>query len=253
MQPDDFDNFARVLDAAYSMHSKSLTADARSLFFASLGEYSLADVRRAFSAHLRDPQRGQFPPKPADLIAQLRGAPEQDGRPGAEEAWAISLASLDESATVVWTQDMAEAFEISKACGDDEVAMRMAFKDAYTRIVGQRRAAGISPVWLTSLGFDASKRQAVIADAVRLNRIPLASVQHLLPAPDALAIGYDAPSESQSEEGLARLKSIMATMPSQEEKLERANAARIARERQQLAQAKSAAAQRVDEYQRVHA
>ena len=91
MQPEDFDNFARVLDAAYSLHSKSLTSDARSLFFGALGKYSLAEVRKAFSAHISDPQRGQYPPKPADLIAHLQGDASKDGRPDASEAWAIAV------------------------------------------------------------------------------------------------------------------------------------------------------------------
>ena len=48
------------------------------------------------------------------LGAVLERIEEQDGRPGADEAWAIALGALDEADTVVWTDEMAEAFAIAR-------------------------------------------------------------------------------------------------------------------------------------------
>lgn len=253
MQQADFDNFARVLDAAYALHSKALTADARSLFFAALAEFSIADVRKAFSAHLRDPQAGRFPPKPADLIGHLRGASADDGRPGAEEAWAIAVTSTDERATVVWTQDMAEAFAIAQpvlAMGDD-VGARMAFKESYSRIVAQRRAQGVAPSWSAALGWDSAGREKALVDAVRLNRLPLAKVRHMLPNPEVtLSLEFDDHASAEvSEEGLARVKEILSALPTQAELQERASNERVAAEKSHMAFLKKAAAQRVAEYQ----
>lgn len=183
MQPDDFDSFARVLDAAYSLHSKSLTSDARALFFSAMSEFSLADVRKAFSAHIKDPQRGQFPPKPADLIAQLRGDSANDGRPDAEEAWAISRGAVDEDETVVWTQECAAAFAKVEhlLLARDDVAARMSFKRVYERMVEQARAQKIVTHWFSSNGRDPQRREYVIAQAVRDGRLTLEHAKTIVP------------------------------------------------------------------------
>lgn len=184
MQPDDFDNFSCVLDAAYSLHSKSLTSEARALFFSAMSEFSLADVRKAFSAHIKDPQRGQYPPKPADLIAQLLGDSANDGRPEAEEAWSISRGALDEDETVVWTQECAAAFAKVEHLLEarDDVAARMSFKKIYDRLVEQARSQGVAPHWFSSNGRDAQRREYVIAQAVRDRRLSLEHARTIAPA-----------------------------------------------------------------------
>lgn len=181
MQPDDFENFSRVLDASYSLHGKSLNADARALFFAALGKYSLADVRKAFSAHIADPQRGQFAPKPADLIAQLIGDASKDGRPDSAEAWSIAIKARDEGESVCWTQEIAEAFESARAIESDEFGARTAFASKYNRLVESARADGRKPVWFISYGHDASRRESVALEAVRVGLLQIEHVRKALP------------------------------------------------------------------------
>lgn len=247
MLPDDFDNFARVLDAAYSLHSKSLTADARSLFFAALAEFSLPDVRKAFSAHIKDPQRGQYPPKPADLIAHLRGNPESDGRPDANEAWAIALRSRDERATVVWTQDCAEAFAICVPVLDkgDEIGARMAFKSAYERIVANGRTTGSPAKWVASLGFDAEMREAALSEAVRSNRLQISDVSHVVPQLAAPDEPYDAEKAAQN---LAYIRELLDGIESPLQRIERERAERLEAERRSMEELKQQAQSRVDAY-----
>lgn len=184
MQQTDFNDFSNVLDAVYSLHNKSITAEARAIFFAALSEYSLAEVRKAFQAHVKDPQRGQYPPKPADLIAHLIGNAANDGRPDSEEAWAISRGAGDEDETVVWTQECAAAFAKVEQLllARDDVAARMAFKSAYTRLVEQARSEGRAPVWYASPGRDATRREYVIAQAVREKRLAIEYAQKIVPA-----------------------------------------------------------------------
>jgi hypothetical protein len=209
MQPEDFDNFARVLDAAYSLHSKSLTADARSLFFAALGKYSLAEVRKAFSAHISDPQRGQYPPKPADLIAHLQGDASKDGRPDASEAWAIAVRSRDEAETVCWTQEMAEAFAIASNVDNDEFGARNAFTSKYNRLLEAARAAGRKAVWFMSYGHDASRREAAALEAVRAGHLQIEAVRVAVPSLCAPDNAYDA---GLAQENIARLRQLTASI-----------------------------------------
>jgi hypothetical protein len=111
-----------------------------------------------------------------------------DGRPGPEEAWAQM--PFDESQSVVWTDEMANAFGVARGLLDEgeKVAARMAFKEAYIRLVGEARDAGRPVSWSPSLGYDANGRDAVLADAVAKGRLTYEHAQDLspmLPAPTA--------------------------------------------------------------------
>lgn len=105
-----------------------------------------------------------------------------DGRPDADEAWSIALKAMDESATVVLNNEIAEAYGIAKDIfmSGDEVGARMAFRSAYDRIKGTARASGTVVQWFPSLGENKSGREPVLRDAVRLGRLSSNSVINLL-------------------------------------------------------------------------
>jgi hypothetical protein len=111
-----------------------------------------------------------------------------DGRPGAEEAWAQM--PFDESQSVVWTDEMANAFGVARGLLDegDKVAARMAFKEAYVRLVGESRDRGLAVTWSPSLGHDKNGHDAVLADAVARGRLTYdhaQSISPMLPPPSA--------------------------------------------------------------------
>lgn len=118
-----------------------------------------------------------------DVVSRI-----DDGRPGAEEAWA--LMPFYESQSVVWSDEMAQAFGI---CGPllaagDKVAARMAFKEAYTRLVAKARDAGQAVNWTPSLGHDERGRAVALRTAAEFGRITnehAASIAPELPAPSA--------------------------------------------------------------------
>lgn len=126
------------------------------------------------------------------LSAVAEAIAEQDGRPGADEAWAIAVNASDESATVVWTEEIAEAFAAAKPVLDvgDKIGARMAFRAAYERIVEEARKAAAPTVWKVSLGFDSTKRVEALTRAVERKRLPATSLQHCLPpSAEGIAIG----------------------------------------------------------------
>ena len=92
------------------------------------------------------------------------------------------LASLDESETVVWTDQVAEAAAVARPIleAGDEVGARMAFRDAYERIVRERAD---EPRWFPSLGSDAGRREAALDRAVADGRLRREHVDGLLPPP----------------------------------------------------------------------
>lgn len=118
-----------------------------------------------------------------DVISRI-----DDGRPGVEEAWAAM--PFDEMKTVVWTDEMARAYGVARGllADGERVAARMAFKEAYTRMVGEARDAGIPVVWTPSLGDDKNGRDAVLSEAVAQGKLSYEHAESLcpgLPAPQA--------------------------------------------------------------------
>ena len=138
-----------------------------------------------------------------------------DGRPGVEEAWA--MIPKDEYGSVVMTEEMAEAYGIAAPLINEgeTTAARMAFKEAYARIVERNKLAGISPKWFPSLGRDPEMRVTVLQEAVRLGRIGVEHAERIVPVnilnlPDhttLFAIEDKTPvSDEQARENMARLK-----------------------------------------------
>lgn len=181
MEQREFSKFAQVYDDVMGFYGKGAVAAQKVMFFRAMGGHSLAEVRAAFDAHVKDIERGRFAPLPADLLAQIERNRQADGRPTADEAWPIALASADEARTVVWSGETAEAWGIARPVylAGDEVGARMAFKAAYSRLVAEAREAREPARWSPSIGHDARLRDEALRIAVESGRLPVA----YLPAP----------------------------------------------------------------------
>lgn len=107
-----------------------------------------------------------------------------DGRPGAEEAWA--MIPRDEAQSVVWTEEMAQAWGVAAPLLEegDQVAARMAFAETYRKLIQAARDAGAAVKWTPSLGFDPYGREAVLLDSARRGRLTAQHVAGLLPHRD---------------------------------------------------------------------
>ena len=113
----------------------------------------------------------------ADVLDRIPGK-----HPGAEEAWSICGGCLNnERLTVVWTEEMSQAFGVAMGLQDDTVAARMAFKEAYAARVAEARAQGRMPKWTVSPGTDKDARELAIIDAVEKGRITTTYAQAVLP------------------------------------------------------------------------
>lgn len=173
MTPNEFDSFRKLLSGCLSMWDKAPSAESSAVWFRSLENYSMETLSAAFSAHMRDPVNGKFEPKPAHIIDQIEKASKTDGRPGAEEAWAIALAGKSEAETVVWTNECAQAWFAALPVMNmgDEVGARMAFKESYNRMVLEARNRREPVSWEVSEGFDKERRRVAIASAIDAGRI----------------------------------------------------------------------------------
>lgn len=251
MHSEDFDEFAQLLDDAYDLigvgANKIISGGAKSMFFAAMAKYPLETVRAALNAHCLHKERGRFTPKPADLIEQIEGMTGGDGRPGADEAWAIAITSRDESDTVVWTAEIAEAFSICSPVLElgDEVGARVAFKDAYTRLVNSARAGNKPAVWSVSLGWDGKKREEAIKRAHVAGLLPAPIVRTLLPNYS----GADSADQGGTPEGLKKVKEALAQIQDGWAKTAERRAAEVEAERNAELQRKREIARQVAEYE----
>lgn len=169
------DDVRRAMAAMAALYSKTLTVDAVEMLLGDLGVYPPVQILASLS---RCRQELRSFPSVAEIISRL---PERaGGHPGAEEAWA--MIPLTEGQSVVWTEEMADAYGVAQPLLDrDEIAARMAFKERYTALLGQARAEQRPPKWTASLGHDQTQREICLREAVRKGRITEGHAQELLP------------------------------------------------------------------------
>lgn len=115
----------------------------------------------------------------AAVVERLTGP---DCFPTANEAWAIALDSSDESRTAFITDEINRALLVARPVLDagDKIGARMAFMDAYKRLVDGAQRQRRKAEWQLSLGWDAENREQVIAQAAIEGRITKAEEQRLI-------------------------------------------------------------------------
>lgn len=211
MRNSDVPEFTKLLSDFLMGYGKPRPdADTIAFWFKSLSPFSPATIGQAFNSY--STERPDFAPAPNGIVARCK---LMDGRPEENEAWAVAITSRDERETVMWTEEMQEAFTLCRPVleSGDEIGARMAFKDAYSRLVLAARAQNRPAKWNVSAGWDNERRQLVVARAVSAG---------LLSGPQPhLAIGYEGDSQPVRPEGLERVKEALASLESPLDKLER--------------------------------
>lgn len=73
MQATDRTPFAELLTDALAFYGQTVSTFALSVWWQACQSFDMEQVRRALTAHAMDPERGNFAPKPADIVRQLQG------------------------------------------------------------------------------------------------------------------------------------------------------------------------------------
>lgn len=84
MQTDDFQKFHDGIAGVMGFYGRSVSRFALDVWWTALKGHDLAAIVDAFNRHLANPDAGQFPPKPADIIRMLQGSTQDS----ALRAWA---------------------------------------------------------------------------------------------------------------------------------------------------------------------
>ena len=186
------------------------------IWMAALEKFPPGVVANGVAAYLRDPDKGRFKPKIADIIGKCQIAMGGNGWLAADEAWARAPKSESESAML--TNEIVEALAVASEC-DDRIAARMAFKSTYDRLVDAARLEGRAPHYFISAGRDKRGLQKALSDGVKAGQIGIDAAVALLPPDYAEALIVEAGIKNHpllaapaSQAGRAQLKALMNTL-----------------------------------------
>jgi len=221
--------FAEAMQECAAVYRIELDAGMLGAYWRLLDGYPIDQVEMAFETHMRHPERGRFFPKPADLIAAMQDA--DDERPGADEAWSLAVLAMSEDETVVWTEEIIEAWGVALPIFEsgDKVGARMAFREAYLKAVGRARLVGKDVRWKVTLGTDKNRRIAALEAAIGKGQLQRCQVAHLLERleseGDGLAIAglltgnvTPLPQNKKIRERLAKLRQAIEQAPDPSER-----------------------------------
>jgi hypothetical protein len=183
-----------------------LSIPAMDMLVEMLDKYPEGKIRQAL-AECRDEIRGRI--TPADIVSRIR---ENDGRPTADEAWAMLPRS--EEQTVVWTDEMSASYGVaSHMMESDRVAARMSFISAYNTRVAEARGQASPVRWTATLGTYEAGRDHVVMDAVRKGR--LSPPQARVLCPELPPMAGEAPMLEQSTDHSADVRKFVAKIEEQ--------------------------------------
>jgi hypothetical protein len=188
MQNNDNIRFLAVISAMDEFYNRVTEKPALRIFWADLIDYDIADIEAACAAHRKDPDHCAFFPKSGDIIRQIRKLANNDGRIDWAEAFAVCIAATDERKTLVWSDEMREAwFSVSELYQLDKIAAKQSFKSIYERLVCEARAKRAAVRYSVSLGGSESHQREVLELAVKRGQLSFMAAKKVCPALDAPA------------------------------------------------------------------
>lgn len=73
MQANDAEGFQALLTDALAFYRQDVSRFTLDVWWQACRPFTLEQVRKAFTAHATDAERGRFPPMPADIVKHLQG------------------------------------------------------------------------------------------------------------------------------------------------------------------------------------
>lgn len=171
------------------VNNQALSEIALDIFLDDVEDYPFVAVMTAIR-NARKQAKGRV--SIGDVMQHLNNL---DGRPSAEEAWAMAVKSLDEDLTIALTQETQDAWTSGAAelldMGDKFNASR-AFIEKYNQLVTSARDQKKPISWFVSLGYNKDQREEAIRQAYKDKKITQEYARVLLPYHTVVEGVYDA-------------------------------------------------------------
>lgn len=212
MNTEEFAKAMAFLKAEYP-NMAPVIGPRREMWWTALAGYADGVVMAAVTNHIRT---SSFEPHLNDI---LKGCDAQTdgGWLGVEEAWAMMPKSEHESAML--TDEIAQAIAAATPLLEegDRVAARMAFKDAYLRLVERAKLEGRKPRYFPSYGTDKHGVVSMLAKAVQVGQIGLDAAlewkpEHATEIVKMAGIKSHPLLAGPSEKGKAAVKALLADL-----------------------------------------
>lgn len=185
------------------------------MWMTGLAMFPPGSVARSTENYIRT---NRFKPQLADIVAGC-AAQVAGNWLGADEAWALMPKSESDSAML--TNEIAQAIAAASPLleAGDRIAARMAFRDAYNRLVEQAKIDGRMPVYFPSFGTDKLGVASMLANAVRAGQIELGHAVEVRPEIAEDVIGMVGVTKhpllaAPSEAGRGKIKEVLALLQS---------------------------------------
>jgi hypothetical protein len=146
--------FIGILDGTLQLYGRQCPTNVIGIWWSLLEPYPLEDVKRAFTAHLQDPDAGRFAPVPPAILGRIPGATSE--YPSADEAW--NVCPKDEETGGWMFPEMMVAYSACRWSRDegDMIGARKCFIEAYNRAVAGKKGR---PQWGISDGIRDTQEQ----------------------------------------------------------------------------------------------
>ena len=167
------EEIVQALTLTYAAMGQSLSDAAIEMAMQDLSAYEEADILLALRSCRKGLRRIAF----VDILDRLPG-----GHPGPEQAWAmIACAMNDERQSLIWSDEMREAYGAALGVRNDDVASRMTFKEVYQLAVRNAREEKRPILWTLSKGTDKSLLELVIVEGVKDGKLTPEYAQRQIP------------------------------------------------------------------------
>jgi len=169
--------FVEVLAGVHDFYGKELTPFAAQVCHQACKQFDVEQVTKALSAHLMDPERGQFMPKPADIVRQLQGTHTDRSLiawgkvfGAMQSVGAYASVVFDEGIIHAVIEDMGGWPKLCRCNNDELPFIQKRFCDSYKAYAG--RSDLIYPAQLTGqheqenskLGYVMNRKPTLIGD-----------------------------------------------------------------------------------------
>lgn len=181
METNDRQQFAEALVATGEVYGRKVSSSLAEIYFADLSGYSIDQVLGALTAHRKDATRGQYFPKPADLIHQLERITGHDAEADAALAWETTLKLGSNYRRAEHADPLAEQAvrliggweRIGMSTDRDRPFLRKEFIEKYVN-QSEREVTQVNALALessaTRLGTDPAEQARKLAGALGVNR-----------------------------------------------------------------------------------